>query len=222
MFWPRKSLLLPILLLPLVAALAAQDVPLTKEQRLAAQLQKLEQAKEEATLKRLASNVQTLREMQGTWQMMDYIAPDLTDEGKQSAGFVIVAGEFLSIEVHMGHFDEDGFEVSSFIQTGTYRLNFNAFSELMATCLIGSIDDGSGMTVPQYPGNISVYAIKLAGNVMQFLAEDGAKMTLERVGTGRLTDLVYEEIDWLPGAKTREAKLAAEAAAQKEPLEGDE
>jgi hypothetical protein len=222
MFRPSKSLLLPLLLIPLAAAFPAQDDGLTKDERRAVQLETLQKAKEEATRKRLVENVQTLRQMQGTWQMMEYTAGDLPDEGRHSTGFVVVAGEFLSLEVHMIYFDEDGAEDSSFIQTGTYRLNFNTFSQLLATCLIGSIDDGTGLTAWQLPGEISVHTVDIKGDVMKFIAEDGAKMTLERVKTGRLSNLVYEEVDWLPGAEEREAKSAALEAAAREPSAGDE
>lgn len=220
MFRPKLAFVLCALLTLLTGALAAQDPPATKAQRRAAQIERLKRLQEEAERKELAANVETLRQLQGTWQLMTFTAEDLPDEGRQTTGFMTVAGEFLSLEMHMGYFAVDGEEESSFIQTGTYRLTFNDHAQLQATLLIGSIDDGTGMTTVQVPGEVSTHDVEVNDDVLQFTAEDGARMTLERVGTSILTDMLYEEVEWLPGALGREALAEAREAAARE--ESDE
>jgi hypothetical protein len=201
-----KALLLPTLLFGLAAVLVAQEGPTPAEERRAAQISKLEVAREKARLERRASNVRTLRQMQGAWQLIGFAAPELPDSGRQSIGYLLVSDEFLSLEVHMAYFDEAGKELSSFIQTGTYRLNFNTYSDLIATCLIGSIDDGSGLTQAQDPGVLSVYTTDVQDGTLRFTEEDGSRLTFERVARGALTDRLYEKTDWLPGANLRAPK----------------
>lgn len=165
---------------------------------------KKEQADRDAH--RLAGNVKTLRQMQGGWQMVELRAPDLPDAGRDDAAFMIVSSEFLAFELHTAYFGETGEEEESFIQTGTYRLNFNIYGNLIATLLIGSVDSGEGLTVPQPPGRISVYEVEVKHGSLILTAEDSTRFTFERVATGQLTLRVFEETAWLPGAKKPQTK----------------
>ncbi|MFT7485190.1 MAG: hypothetical protein ACI9F9_001037 [Candidatus Paceibacteria bacterium] len=121
--------------------------------------------------------------------------------------------------MHMAYFNEQELELASFIQTGTYRLNFTEIGELMASCLIGSVDDGSGLTAPQVPGTVSTYSIDQTKSTIFMTSRDTTRFEFERVATGALTELLYEETGWLPGATGREElqalQGAREAAAKK-------
>jgi len=183
-----------------VAAAQDQDAdePTPAELR-QAQVERIKQRQEELEQAMRRGAVQKLRRLQGAWQLVEYRSATLVDAGRQDACYLTVAQEFLTIEVHMGYFDEQGREEGSYMQTGTYRLNFDKFGKLLATCLIGSIDDGTGLTKPQQPGQVSVYEVSFVDESLILYGEDTSRFTFERVATGPLTKLLYEETDWLPG-----------------------
>ena len=164
--------------------------------------------------------VEKLRRMQGAWQLIDYRSATLVDAGRQEVCYLTVAHEFLTIELHMGYFDEQGREEASYIQTGTYRLNFDPFGKLLATCLIGTIDDGTGLTKPREPGLVSVYEVSYVDGALVLYAEDTSRFTFERVATGALTRLLYEETDWLPGRTPSEAEPVEASAPPSAPASG--
>jgi hypothetical protein len=194
--------------------------PTQAEQRRAAQLERVRREQEAARAARDARCVQTLRDMQGGWQLVAFRSPLLQDEGRQEVAYLLVGGEFLSIEIHMAYFDQAGVEERSFIQTGTYRLNFNTDEDLTAMLLIGTLKSEEGYTVPQFPGDISVYGVEFSKGSLILTRDDGTRFTFERVGSGALTELLYREVEWLPGSADREARRAAEASAAE--LRGEE
>lgn len=232
----RKTPLIPALLFVLALGSLAtpvlwsqvdaqsQDDEPTAEERRATQIERLKRAQEESLRATKSGHVKTLREMQGAWQLVKFVASDLADAGRQDAGFLLVGDEFLSIEIHMAYFDADGYEQGSFMQTGIYRVNFNADGMLMATCLIGSVDDGTGLTAPQPPGIVSTYDIDLVRGSLFMTSADGSRFEFERVARGALTNLIYEETDWLPGAEARaqrRAVLEASAEPKQEPEQAE-
>jgi len=165
--------------------------------------------------RRQAQDIDTLREMQGGWQLIELRVPDLPDLGRRDVGYMIVASEFASIEVHTAFFDDEGEEQDSLMQTGTYRLNFDIYGQLLATLLIGSVDGGPELTVPREPGEVSAYEARVVGDVLTLTTDDGKRLTFERVASGRLTNLLYEDTEWLPRA-TEAAASAVEAAKEGE------
>lgn len=175
-----------------------QDEPTPAERR-KTQVERIQQRQEELEQAMRRGAVQKLRRLQGAWQLVEYRSATLVDAGRQDACYLTVAHEFLTIEVHMAYFDEQGREEGSYMQTGTYRLNFDKFGKLLATLLIGSIDDGTGLTKPQPPGQVSVYEVSFVDDALILHGEDMSRFTFERVATGALTRLLYEETDWLPG-----------------------
>ena len=148
------------------------------------------------------------------WQLMELRAPELPDAGRQDVGYMIVSSEFASIEVHIAYFDEGEEEVESFIQTGTYRLNFNIYGDLIAKLLIGSMDTGLGFTAPREPGTLSVYEARVVGDVLTLTTESGTRLTFERMAGGDLTLLLFEDTEWLPRAA--EAAVTDEEGAEVE------
>lgn len=190
-----------------VAAGQEQDAqePTAAERR-QAQIERVKQRQAELEQELYRNAVLKLRKLQGAWQLVEYRSATLVDAGRQDACYLTVAHEFLTIEVHMGYFDEQGKENGSYMQTGTYRLNFDKFGKLLATCLIGSVDDGSGLTKPQQPGLISVYEVSFIDDSLILFGEDTSRFTFERVATGVLTRMLYEETDWLPGRVPAESE----------------
>ena len=197
-----------------LAAGSSQDSsekPSTAEKRRADQIERLDKARLEAERQRADASVATLRRLQGAWQLTEYTSMSFHDLGRQEVAFLLVGGEFLTIEVHMGFFDDEGTMDAWLVQTGTYRLNFNQHGELMALRLIGSMDDGQGYSAPQTPGEISVYKVEISNGVLTLINEESSRFRFEPVATGVLTERLYEEIDWLPGSEGRAARETARA-----------
>ena len=84
------------------------DPPATAAERRAAQKERLARGNEAKRRARLEKNVRTLRQMQGAWQLVEHSSSRLPDPGRQDLAFLLVTGEFFSVELHMGYFDEVG------------------------------------------------------------------------------------------------------------------
>lgn len=215
MTWKRTASGVGLALSLVLAIGQAQDQPTEAEKRRAAQIDRIEREQAAARAARDARCVETLRQMQGAWQLVEYRSAVLHDAGRQEVGFVLVSGEFLSIELHMAYFDQAGEEEQSFIQTGTYRLNFNPRGDLTSMLLIGTNKSLEGYTIPTFPGDISIYEVDFLDGRMVLTGQDSSRFRFERVATGALTELLYKEVDWLPGEEGRAERRAAEAAVQR-------
>ncbi len=189
------------------------------EKRRKAQMERIASEQARARAERDARLVNILRGMQGGWQLVDFRSPQLVDPGRQQVGYMLVSDEFLSIEIHMAYFDSAMQEEDSYIQTGTYRLNFNPQEELTAMLLIGTRKSEEGYVIPTFPGGVTAYDVMFEKVALVLTLEDSTRLTFERMGTGPLTDLLYREVDWLPGAEGRELRSAAEASAKKAEVE---
>ena len=155
--------------------------------------------------RRLAANVESLRGMQGGWQLRELRSAVIYDEGREDVGFLVVSGEFMSIELHLAYFDEYDEMEDSIVQTGTYRLNFDVYGNLIANLLIGCVDTGDGFAEPQEPGAQSVFETTVDGEALTLLREDGSRYIFDRMATGVLTQRLYEETDWLPKKRSDKA-----------------
>lgn len=187
------------------------EKPATADERRQEQIEKLAQANEKTRKERAARSVARLREMQGAWQLVEHSSSSLPNPGRRDLAYLLVSGEFFSIEMHMAYFDETDQMKGRLLQTGTYRLNFGSKGNLMAQIMIGSIDEGDGYSEFRVPGYVSVYDVDVTGGVLSLISEDASRFRFERVGSGVLTELLYEETDWLPGAKRRAEREAIRA-----------
>ncbi len=174
-------------------------------------LERIEERQEELRQARRNGSIEQLRRMQGAWQLVELRSSVLVDAGRHDACLVTVAQEFLTIELHAAYCDDQGNEEWSFIQTGTYRLNFDRQGKLLATLLIGSMDDGEGLTLPREPGEVSVYEVRFDRDSLVLLSDDASRFTFDRIATGALTRLLYEDTDWLPGREPLAAPVDASA-----------
>jgi hypothetical protein len=174
-------------------------------------LERIEERQEELRQARRNGSIEQLRRMQGAWQLVELRSSVLVDAGRHDACLVTVAQEFLTIELHAAYFDDQGNEEWSFIQTGTYRLNFDRQGKLLATLLIGSMDDGEGLTLPREPGEVSVYEVRFDRDSLVLLSDDASRFTFDRIATGALTRLLYEDTEWLPGREPLAAPVDASA-----------
>ncbi len=146
---------------------------------------------------RLSRNVETLRQMQGGWFLSELRSSLLEQDGRQDVAYMVVAEEFMALEIHMGYFNDQGQEEGSLLQSGLYRLNFNVYSDLIATVLIGTIDLGEGQALPRDPGIASTYEVEVGEGILTMTSEDGSRFVWTKLATGPLTNRLYEELDWL-------------------------
>jgi hypothetical protein len=147
--------------------------------------------------RRLARNVETLRQLQGCWLLSEFRSPTLLQEGRQEIAYLMVAEEFMALEIHMGYFDEKGDEEEAYLQSGIYRINFNTYGDMITKLLIGTLDVGVGKAVPRQPGLTSVFEVELGEGRLTMTAEDTTRFIWTKVKTGALTNRLYEELDWL-------------------------
>jgi hypothetical protein len=166
---------------------------------------------ERAEERRLTRNVQTLRDMQGGWLLSELRSTVLQEAGRQDIAYLVVAGEFMAFEIHMGYFDQRGNEEESYLQSGIYRLNFNVYGDMIAKLLIGTLDLGFGTTSPRVPGMTSVYAVEVGEGRLVMTAEDGTRFAWTKLKSGKLTQRLYEELDWLKSDGAAREETAAEA-----------
>lgn len=159
---------------------------------------------------RLRRNVESLRQMQGGWVLSDLRSPVLTDAGRQDIAYMVVAEEFMALEIHMGYFDPQGNEEESYLQSGVYRLNFNVYGDLIAKLLIGTLDLGVGQATPRAPGMVVVYELEVQPGQVTMTGEDGARFVWTRLRTGELAKRLYEDLDWIHN------EGASDAAAREE------
>ncbi len=188
----------------LLTALGGQDTP--EDGGPKGKLQRLQEKNERAVARRLQRNVETLRAMQGGWQLVELRPTLFEDAGREDVAYMIVAGDFMSIEIHLAYFEENGEELESFIQTGTYRLSFNEYGELLATLLIGSMDEDDEMTYPREPGVQVIYEAEVRHGILTLVSGDGTRFTLEKMAPGPLAERLYEDLSWLPSASDASAK----------------
>ncbi len=204
--------------LALSTARAVQDDDRSEaERRREGQVERVRERQDELRRARIGGSIQTLRRMQGAWQLVELRSSVLVDAGRHDACILIVSQEFLTIELHAAYFDDQGAEEWSFIQTGTYRLNFDQGGRLLATLLIGSMDDGEGMTLPREPGEVSSYEVRFdARGDLVMIGDDQSRFTFGRVATGLLTRLLYEEVEWLPGREPAPEAEPVDASAPRD------
>ena len=144
---------------------------------------------------RLSRSVESLRQMQGAWALSELRSTTLTEAGRQDVAFMVVAEEFMALELHMGYFDAQGKEEESFLQSGTYRLNFNVYGDLIAKLLIGTLDLGVGQAMPRTPGMIVIYELEIEPGKLTMTSEDGTRFVWTRLRTNKLTDRLYKKLD---------------------------
>ncbi|HIG12194.1 MAG: hypothetical protein ABGY71_13605 [bacterium] len=173
----------------------------------------------EAAEERLSRNVETLRRMQGGWQLSELRSASVQDAGRQDVAFMVIAEEFMALEIHMGYFGLGGKEEESYLQSGTYRLNFNVFGDLVATLLIGTLDLGGGLTAPRRPGMVAIYEVEVREGRLTMTAEDSSRFIWTKLQTGPLTGRLFEELEWLQPAELEEKKAGPDSDGESGPKE---
>lgn len=212
MYWKSTIFALGLTLGLTVPREAAQESPDSARRTQSEQERAAREKAARAEERRLKRNVQSLRDMQGGWLLSELRSTALQEAGRQDIAYLVVAGEFMAFEIHMGYFDERGNEEESYLQSGIYRLNFNVYGDLIAKLLIGTLDLGFGTSSPRVPGMTSVYSIEVGEGRLVMTAEDGTRFTWTKLKTGKLTQRLYEDLEWLAsgdGTSSQPAEAAS-------------
>lgn len=125
-----------------------------------------------------------LAQMQGGWQLVGMHLPDAMTASRQEVAFLLVAQEFMSIEIHMGFFDEGQRMEESYFQSGTYRLSPDERGYMIAMTLIGAVFDERERLVFEPPGLRRRYVPTIEGDQLKLVRHpDGARFLFERMRT---------------------------------------
>ncbi|MFT7671112.1 MAG: hypothetical protein ACI8X5_003828 [Planctomycetota bacterium] len=171
-------------------------------------------------------NQDLFRELQGAWQLVDYSSTVLPTPGRVELAYLLTAGEFFSIEFHMAYLNDQNYPGTIMMQTGTYRLEFNDSSQLLATLLIGSVNQSSLSSAPKQPGAVTVYEVDFNRGTLSLTTEDFSRFRFERVKADSLTESLYGNAEEQASEETpdesEEASEEVESAPTEEEPEDDE
>ena len=152
-----------------------------------------------------------LDSMQGAWQLLDVDDTELPEEDREMSGFLLVSGNFLSIEIHISweEFD-DAF------QTGIHEFRLNEAGELLASSMIGSYLDADDELEWERPGLMRRFNVAITGDVLSLTRDDGSRFEFIRRNRRRFfaNDFFNDAEDFDP--------LDDFFDAEEDELEGDE
>jgi hypothetical protein len=165
--------------------------------------------------KRTAADFEKLiQKMQGAWQLIELRAPAGNSVSRMEVGYLLVSQDFMSVEFHMGFFDQQPGQMSeSFFQSGTYRLRPDARGYFLTQTLIGSFFDEEERLIFEPPGVRRRYAAEVVGDRLVLIRiADATRFTFERLRSGKDFDFYGRA---LPEEETEgEAEEAEEAGAK--------
>ena len=116
------------------------------------------------------SVVPILKDLQGAWKLVEFTSRNVRTERRQEVGYLLVSGEFLSFECHLGWMDDGGKRDASTFFSGTHTLELRQDGVMVLTSLIGSSVDPVGLPMFEEPGRTREYKVKF----------EGTKLTLVR------------------------------------------
>jgi len=112
-----------------------------------------------------------LKDIQGAWKLVEFESKALRRDRRQEVGYLLVSGEFLSFECHLGWMDDAGRRDASTFFSGTHSFVLRADSTMEMTSLIGTTVDPQGRTpLFEQPGRKREYKVRF----------DGSKLVLKR------------------------------------------
>lgn len=123
-----------------------------------------------------------LREdMQGAWKLVELRAPDLYAQARQDVGFCLIAGNCLSLELHLGWVrDGERIEARTF-QSGMHTFEINDEGQVKTSSLIGAYISRSSALEFEPPGATRTYGVALAANRLTLSRPDGQVLVFDRM-----------------------------------------
>ena len=130
--------------------------------------------------------------MQGVWHLTEYKTTKLPSEGRSEAGYCMVAGNFLSIEIHIGWISEDGVRYNrKDFQTGIHRFELDQTGRMETSTIIGCFQNQGYQLGFEPPGVKRTYRVEAVGDLMTLFNDDGSKLSFERLPETRPKRDVY-------------------------------
>lgn len=134
-------------------------------------------------------NAALLEEMQGAWRLIELDDPFLETANRAEDAVLLVADEFLSIELHVAYFDSPQRDalLDSFFQSGTYRFRLDEEGNLQAEILIGSVTTHEGFLDFEAPGRRRPFEAEILEDRLHLTRLDrGTHFVFERLPSGRM------------------------------------
>lgn len=127
----------------------------------------------------------TIDQMQGAWKLVDLQARLLPEDRRQEAGYCVVSGIYMTLEVHVGWMGPEGQVAGVDLSTGTHRVELVGANRIRSSSLIGSFINKNGKLEFEQPGKARNFAVVFVGTRMTFEREDGNKYVFEKLGDWR-------------------------------------
>ena len=123
--------------------------------------------------------------MQGAWKLTKVESLTMDKERRMEAGYLLVAGDFFSFELHMGWQSLDGGSLTRVYQSGTHRFEVDDKYKMTTSSLIGSINDKNGQVLFEQPGHRREYTVACEGDTLKMKREDETTFEFERLQDNR-------------------------------------
>ncbi len=122
-----------------------------------------------------------MEDMQGAWKLVKMETLNLDKQGRTDVGFMLVSGNYFSFELHVGWASRDGNSTTRTFQSGTHRFEVDEHSKMVASSVIGSINDPDGRFLFEQPGRQREYTVDCVGSVLKLKRDDGTSFEFERL-----------------------------------------
>jgi hypothetical protein len=119
--------------------------------------------------------------MQGAWRLTKVESLTMEKEGRMEAGYLLVAGDYFSFELHMGWTKPDGSSMTRVYQSGTHRFEVDDNYKMSTSSLIGSINDPKGLVLFEQPGHRREYTVDCVVDTLKLKRDDATTFEFERL-----------------------------------------
>jgi hypothetical protein len=134
----------------------------------------------------LLAKKKTIAQMQGAWQLVHMKFADSNVEGlgtlsMEQAGFCLVSGNHLAIELHVRGVEKGNEDKGRSFVTGMHRFELDEEGGMETTSIIGTRLGIDGLPEFEAPGATRRYDVDLRGETMTLTREDGHTLSFERL-----------------------------------------
>ncbi|MFN0244656.1 MAG: hypothetical protein ACKVWV_17355 [Planctomycetota bacterium] len=120
-------------------------------------------------------------DMQGPWKLAELRLPADNGALRSDAGFCIVSGDYLSIELHVGWVGESRNLIGRTFQSGMHHFEIDDTGRIQTSTLIGSFITKDGALDFERPGTARNYHAAVASNRLSLTRDDGQVLVFNRV-----------------------------------------
>lgn len=127
------------------------------------------------------SQEQVLDSVQGAWRLRKIEDKNLPTQGRQEAGYFVVAGSHAAIEIHVGYTLLNGTLGDPEFQSGIFAASVDSERKLVLSTLIGMRTDRSIKAIAEPVGQARKFAVEAAGAMLTLRREDGAVFQFDKL-----------------------------------------